>query len=91
MRSSWVCSLVYSAGVLSTLAAHAAFNAMNDPLGLLGDFAESWYFLVVIIAVSAAGCVLCRRGLSELMASPVYGTKHILPTDSGMGQSSDAF
>ena len=77
--------------ILSTLAAHAAFNAMNDPLGLLGDFAESWYFLVVIIAVSAAGCALCRRGLSELMASPVYGTKHILPTDSGMGQSSDAF
>ena len=47
--------------ILPTLAAHAAFNAMNDPLGLLGDFAESWYFLVVIIAVSAAGCVLCRR------------------------------
>ena len=52
--------------ILPTLAAHAAFNAMNDPLGLLGDFAESWYFLVVIIAVSAAGCVLCRRGLVEL-------------------------
>lgn len=51
--------------ILPTIAAHAVFNAMNDPLGLLGGFAESWQFLAVIAAVSAAGCILCRRGLAE--------------------------
>lgn len=47
---------------LPTIAAHAAFNAMNDPLGLLGGFAEKWQFLAVMAAVWRGGCVLCRRG-----------------------------
>ena len=52
--------------ILPTIVAHAAFNAMNDPLGLLGGFAESGQFLAVMAAVCAAGCVLCRRGLNGL-------------------------
>ena len=56
--------------ILPTIAAHAAFNAMNDPLGLLGGFAEKWQFLAVMAAVCAAGCVLCRRGLSGLRTAP---------------------
>ncbi len=61
----------YRAGsILPTIAAHAAFNAMNDPLALLGGFAEKWQFLVIIAAVSAVGCMLCRRGLKELAATP---------------------
>lgn len=56
--------------ILPGFAAHAAFNAMNDPLGLLGGGAESWYALAVMAAVCAVGCVLCRRGLAELAASP---------------------
>lgn len=56
--------------ILPGLAAHAAFNAMNDPLGLFGGAAESWYALAVMAAVCAAGCVLCRRGLAALAASP---------------------
>ena len=56
--------------ILPGFAAHAAFNAMNDPLGLFGGAAESWYALAVMAAVSAAGCVLCRRGLAALAASP---------------------
>lgn len=57
--------------ILPGFAAHAAFNAMNDPLGLLGGSgAESWYALAVMAAVCAVGCVLCRRGLAELAASP---------------------
>ena len=52
--------------ILPTIAAHAAFNAINDPLGLLGGFAENWQFLAVMAAVCAAGCVLCRRGLNGL-------------------------
>lgn len=59
--------------ILPTIAAHAAFNAMNDPLGILGGFAEKWQFLVVIAAVSAAGCALCRRGLKGLTAAPTLG------------------
>ena len=56
--------------ILPTIAAHAAFNAMNDPLGLLGSFAEKWQFLAVMAAVCAAGCVLCHRGLSGLRTAP---------------------
>lgn len=56
--------------ILPGFAAHAAFNAMNDPLGLLGGGAGSWYALAVMAAVCAAGCVLCRRGLAALAASP---------------------
>ena len=56
--------------ILPGFAAHAAFNAMNDPLGLLGGGAESWYALAVMAAVCAVWCVLCRRGLAELAASP---------------------
>ena len=56
--------------ILPGFAAHAAFNAMNDPLGLLGGGAESWYALAVMAAVCAVGCVLCRRGLAALAASP---------------------
>lgn len=52
---------------------YAAFNAMNDPLGLFGGAAESWYALAVMAAVSAAGCVLCRRGLAGLAAAPASG------------------
>lgn len=44
--------------ILPGFAAHAAFNAMNDPLGLLGGGAGSWYALAVMAAVCAAGCVL---------------------------------
>ena len=55
--------------ILPGFAAHAAFNAMNDPLGLFGDAAESGYALAVMAAVSIAGCVLCRRGLASLAAS----------------------
>ena len=55
--------------ILPGFAAHAAFNAMNDPLGLFGDAAESGYALAVMAAVSIAGCVLCRRGLASLVAS----------------------
>ena len=43
--------------ILPGFAAHAAFNAMNDPLGLFGDAAESGYALAVMAAVSiAAAC-----------------------------------
>ena len=56
--------------ILPGFAAHAAFNAMNDPLGLFGGAAESWYALAGMAAVCAAGCVLCRRGLAALAASP---------------------
>ena len=55
--------------ILPGFAAHAAFNAMNDPLGLFGDAAGSGYALAVMAAVSVAGCVLCRRGLASLAAS----------------------
>ncbi len=34
--------------ILPGIAAHAAFNAMNDPLGLFGDAAESGYALAVM-------------------------------------------
>lgn len=52
--------------ILPGVAAHAAFNAMNDPLGIFGDAAGSWYALAVMAAVSAAGCVCCRRGAVSL-------------------------
>ena len=55
--------------ILPGFAAHAVFNAMNDPLGLFGDAAGCWYALVVMAAVSVAGCVLCRRGLASLAAT----------------------
>ena len=54
--------------ILPGFAAHAAFNAMNDPLGLFSSAAGGWYALAVMAAVSAAGCVLCRRGLAPLAA-----------------------
>ena len=54
--------------ILPGFAAHAAFNAMNDPLGLFGDAAGSWYALAAMAAVSAVGCVLCRRGVASLAA-----------------------
>ena len=55
--------------ILPTIAAHAAFNAMNDPLGLLGGFAEKWQFLAVMAAVCAVAAaavsyallVFCKR------------------------------
>ena len=59
--------------ILPGFAAHAAFNAMNDPLGLFGGAAESGYALLVMAAVSAAGCVLCRRGAAALAAAPASG------------------
>lgn len=59
--------------ILPGFAAHAAFNATNDPLGLFGGAAENWYALLVMAAVSAAGCVLCRRGAAALTAAPVSG------------------
>lgn len=66
--------------ILPTIAAHAAFNAMNDPLGLLGGFAEKWQFLAVMAAVCAAGCVLCRRGLSGLRTAPEAEASPTSPT-----------
>ena len=66
--------------ILPTIAAHAAFNAMNDPLGLLGSFAESWQFLAVMAAVCAAGCVLCRRGLAEMAAVSEAEAESVPPT-----------
>ena len=66
--------------ILPTIAAHAAFNAMNDPLGLLGGFAEKWQFLAVMAAVCAAGCVLCRRGLSGLRTAPEAEARPTSPT-----------
>lgn len=54
--------------ILPGFAAHAAFNAMNDPLGLLSGADGGWYALAVMAAVSAAGCVCCRRGLAGLAA-----------------------
>lgn len=56
--------------ILPGFAAHAAFNAMNDPLGLISGAAGGWHVLAVMAAVSAAGCVLCRRGLAALTAAP---------------------
>lgn len=56
--------------ILPGFAAHAAFNAMNDPLGLISGAAGGWHMLAVMAAVSAAGCVLCRRGLAALTAAP---------------------
>ena len=67
-------------GILPTIAAHAAFNAMNDPLGLLGGFAEKWQFLAAMAAVCAAGCVLCRRGLSGLRTAPEAEARSTSPT-----------
>ena len=55
--------------ILPGIAAHAAFNAMNDPLGIFGDAAGSWYALAVMAAVCAVGCVFCRRGLASLAAT----------------------
>ena len=66
--------------ILPTIAAHAAFNAMNDPLGLLGGFAEKWQFLAVMAAVCAAGCVLYRRGLTEMTAVPEVEKEPAPPT-----------
>ena len=54
--------------ILPGFAAHVAFNAMNDPLGLLSGAGGGWYALAVMAAVSAAGCVCCRRGLAGLAA-----------------------
>lgn len=54
--------------ILPGFAAHAAFNAMNDPLGLFSGAGGGWYALAVMAAVSAAGCVCCRRGLAGLAA-----------------------
>lgn len=59
--------------ILPGFAAHAAFNATNDPLGLFGGAAENWYALLVMAAVSAAGCVLCRRGAAALTAASASG------------------
>ena len=56
--------------ILPGFAAHAAFNAMYDPLGLISGAAGGWHVLAVMAAVSAAGCVLCRRGLAALTAAP---------------------
>lgn len=56
--------------ILPGFAAHAAFNAMNDPLGLISGAAGGWHVLAVMAAVSAVGCVLCRRGLAALTAAP---------------------
>lgn len=50
--------------ILSGIVAHAVFNAMNDPLGLLGDAVSGWQFSVVMLAVCAAGCFAFRRGLA---------------------------
>ena len=66
--------------ILPTIAAHAAFNAMNDPLGLLGGFAEKWQFLAVMAAVCAAGCVICRCGLSRLRTAPEAEARSTSPT-----------
>lgn len=54
--------------ILPGFAAHAAFNAMNDPLGLFSGAGGGWYALAAMAAVSAAGCVCCRRGLAGLAA-----------------------
>ena len=54
--------------ILPGFAAHAAFNAMNDPLGLFSGAGGGWYALAVMAVVSAAGCVCCRRGLAGLAA-----------------------
>ncbi len=59
--------------ILPGFAAHAAFNAMNDPLGLISGAAGGWHVLAVMAAVSAAGCVLCRRGLAALTAASASG------------------
>ena len=59
--------------ILPGFAAHAAFNAMNDPLGLFSGAGGGWYALAVMAAVSAAGCVCCRRGLAGLAAPGTAG------------------
>ena len=66
-----------TAVLLSYLLTAAAillwFRLRHKPLGLFGGAAESWYALAVMAAVSAAGCVLCRRGLAGLAATPTSG------------------
>lgn len=56
--------------ILPGIAAHAVFNAMNDPLGLLGDAVSLWQFSAVMLAVCAAGCFAFRRGLAGFAAEP---------------------
>ena len=51
--------------ILPGFAAHAAFNAMNDPLGLFRDTGGVGAALAAMAAVGVAGCVVCRKGLSD--------------------------
>ena len=51
--------------ILPGFAAHAAFNAMNDPLGLFSGTGGVGAALAAMAAVGVAGCVVCRKGLSD--------------------------
>ena len=51
--------------ILPSFAAHAAFNAMNDPLGLFSGTGGVGAALAAMAAVGVAGCVMCRKGLSD--------------------------
>lgn len=51
--------------ILPGFAAHAAFNAMNDPLGLFRGTGGVGAALAAMAAVGVAGCVVCRKGLSD--------------------------
>ena len=51
--------------ILPGFAAHAAFNAMNDPLGLFNGTGGVGAALAAMAAVGVVGCVVCRKGLSD--------------------------
>ena len=71
--------------ILPGFAAHAAFNAMNDPLGLFGDAAESGYALAVMAAVSIAGCVLTTESLVADKKEPTPPAPPMGDPTGGMG------
>lgn len=59
-----------SGSILPTVAAHVVFNGLNIPLNVLAGDSNGWYVYAGMAVLCAAGCVLCRRGLAQLLARP---------------------
>ncbi len=56
--------------ILPVVAAHMVFNGMNIPLNVLAGESNGWYVYAGMAVVCAAGCVLCRKGLAQMLVKP---------------------